>query len=186
MTIYAPDYVEYEEGQTIEDYPYLHESQDEWVVDTTVQLPPEYVPDAEAKTTYVDGVPVTTVFEVEKTEDGATGAAVGVASGGFAAADAQFTVQEVKKGSLRDCMQLGKKRAIKRCLKRNSIKKVELEHGKKALKAKLKQIRKGRRDRITGFAGLGDDTGKTVTGVILLVIFAALVGLLVWMRKKHA
>ena len=68
LELAVPEYIEWEEGQTLESYPIISSSADEWSVDFDVTAPNGAEMDESTDTTYVDDSTEITVFELSNDE----------------------------------------------------------------------------------------------------------------------
>lgn len=91
LEVAVPSYIEWEEGQTVEDYPVINSSEDEWEVEIAIDPPEGFEPDEESETVYVDDSTETAVFEL--TEVGSIMNGVGLS----------FAVTEIEDGGSDTC-----------------------------------------------------------------------------------
>jgi hypothetical protein len=111
LKVLEPAYIEWADGQTVEDYPIIHESNDTWVIEDSISLPEGFVADAGTKVAFVDNSTETAVFEVREVGSTLTGS------------ETTYSAYEIAPEGLKACTQLkADKAAFKNCLKARAVK----------------------------------------------------------------
>jgi hypothetical protein len=166
LWIYEPSYVVWD--GTEEYYPFVFESPDmSWTVDVCVDAPEGYEPvdGVECLQTIIAGESKSILFQLVE---------VGSVPGPM---DVEFDMTSPSGKKYHVASQVGMR------LSANLAKAKGVAVDKNG---RLLGKGQGKGVGLTGGAVMGDASGKTIAGVVMLVIFAALVGLLVWLKKKHA
>lgn len=169
LWIYEPDYVVWD--GTEEYYPFVFESPDmSWTVDVCIDAPEGYEPvdGVECVQTIIAGEAKSILFQL--VEVGSVPGPMGI----------EFDMVSPKGKKYHVASEVGMR------LSKNLAKAKGVAIDKNGrLLGKGIGHGKGNKVGLTGGAVMDGASGKTIAGVVMLVIFAALVGLLVWLKKKH-